>query len=72
MRGGHHAHVQRYAVLAAQTLAFLVLQNVQQLGLQPHIHVADLVEQNGAALGQLEFAGLAAKSAGERAALVAE
>ena len=48
------------------------LQHAQQAGLGLERHVADLVEEQRAALGLLEAADLARVRAGERAALVAE
>ncbi len=39
------------------------LEHVQQLGLEPERHLADLVEQEGAPVGQLELARLAAMGA---------
>jgi hypothetical protein len=45
---------------------------VQQLGLQRRMQLADLVQEDGAAVGELEAAGLALVRAREGAALVAE
>jgi hypothetical protein len=45
---------------------------VQQLGLQRGVQLADLVQEDRAAVGQLEPSGLALVRAGEGAALVAE
>ena len=44
----------------------------QQLGLQAGVHLADFVEQQGAAVGLLELADAAGDGAGEGALLVAE
>ena len=49
-----------------------LLQEAQQLDLQRQRDVADLVEEQGAALGQLDLADIGLDRAGERAALVAE
>ena len=49
-----------------------LLQNPQQPGLRLGRHVADFVEEQGAAGGLLEAAGIAVGGAGEGAALVAE
>ena len=49
-----------------------VLQNVQQLSLEGGVKVADLVEENGAAVGGLELADLELMRAGECAAFMAE
>ena len=51
-------------------LAFL--QHAQQLGLRIGVQVADLVEKERPAVGQLEFAAPHRRGAGERAFLVAE
>ena len=57
---------------AADPRDHLALEHAQQLGLQRQRHVADLVEEQRAAVGGLEEADLALVGAGERAALVAE
>ena len=50
----------------------IVLQHAQQFHLQPHRHVADFVQQQGAAVGGLEQAFLGARGAREGAAFVTE
>ncbi len=60
------------SVFAAQAAHFVILQHAQQLGLRRRGHLADFVEQQRAAVGQLEAADAAFGGAGERAALVAE
>ena len=59
-------------LLAADALELLLLQHAQQLELQRRRHVADLVEEQRALVGQLEAPELALDRAGERAPLVAE
>ena len=49
-----------------------LLQDAQQLGLQRRRQLADLVEEQRAAVGLLERPTLPLGGAGERAALVAE
>jgi hypothetical protein len=49
-----------------------VLQHAQDLGLRLHAHGADLVEEEGAAIGDLEKAFLAGNRAGKCALDVAE
>ncbi len=49
-----------------------LLQHAQQLHLQRQRHVADLVEEQRAAVGRLEEALVRLHGAGERAARVAE
>ena len=58
--------------LAADALELALLQHAQQLGLHRRRDVADLVEEQRAAVGELEAAELALDGAGERALLVAE
>ena len=72
MRRGNDAHVDRHRLGAAHRANLIVLQHAQQLDLQPHRHVADLIEQQRAAVGGLEQAFLRAGRAGEGALLVAE
>jgi hypothetical protein len=43
----------------SRRLDLLLLQDAQELGLQGWRHVADLVEEEGAAVGQLELAAAA-------------
>jgi hypothetical protein len=50
----------------------LFLQQAQHLGLQGQRHVADLVEEKGAAIDLLELADAPAVGAGKGALLVAE
>src|SRR3546814_4923393 len=49
-----------------------LLDRAQQLGLQADIHLADFVEQQGAAVGLLELADAARHRAGKGTLLVAE
>src|SRR2546430_8081611 len=70
--GGDESHVGVDDLLAADARELAVLEHVQQLGLQPQRHLADLVEEERALVGRLELAGLLAIGAGERALLVAE
>ncbi len=57
---------------AAHRAELAVLQHAKQLDLQAGRHLADFVQQQGAAVGQLHQTGLVGHRAGERAALVAE
>ena len=61
-----------HGLVAADALEALLLQHAQQLGLRGGRHVADLVEEQRAAVGLLEPADAAAIGAGEGALLVAE
>ena len=57
---------------SADRLHRLFLQDAQHLGLRLQAHVADLVEEDRAAVGDLELAAPIGDGAGERAAHVAE
>src|SRR5262249_55438114 len=71
--GGDDAAAERDLARAGEPRGRALLQDAQELHLHVERHVADLVEQDGAALGELELAGPAALArAGERARLVAE
>src|SRR6266849_4241362 len=70
--GGQHPHVHPERVLAAHPLEGLLLQHPQYLGLGLEAHVADLVEEEGALVRELELAAPPRHRAGERAALVTE
>ena len=56
MRGGDHPHVDRNRLRRADRPHFALLQHAQQLDLQRQRHVADLVEEQRAAVGRLEQA----------------
>ncbi len=56
MRRGDHPHVECLDLIGAERLDLLFLQHAQQLGLQRQGQVADLVEEQRAAVGHLEFA----------------
>ena len=70
--GGDQAEVGLDRAGAADALDLALLNRAQQLGLQVEPQVADLVEEERAAGGELELADLLADRAGERALLVAE
>jgi hypothetical protein len=56
VRRRDHAHVDRDRLRRADGPHLALLQDAQQLDLQRHRHVADLVEQQRAAVGRLEQA----------------
>ena len=66
------AHVDPLRARAADALELLLLEDAQQLRLQLERDVADLVEEERAAVRQLEAPDPLRDGAGERAALVAE
>ena len=56
----------------ADALELALLQDAQQRDLRLHRQLADLVEEDGPAVGELEAAEAPLRRAGERAFLVAE
>src|SRR5262252_5587105 len=69
---GHDPNVDLDLRLATDPANHAVLQNAEVLHLESGAHLRDLVEEDGAAVSQLEEARLALVRAGERALLVAE
>ena len=67
-----NSHVDANRAGAAEALELVLLQHAQDLGLRARAHVADLVEEQRAAVGLLEAADALAIGARERALLVAE
>ena len=72
MGRGDHAHVDPAVLVFAHPAHGAGLQHAQQLGLQLQGQLADLVEEDGAAVGLEEGAVAIADRAGEGAAHVAE
>ena len=70
--GGDHPHVDADQLAPADAEEFAFGQHPQQPGLQRRGHVADLVEEQGAAVGLFEAPELALGRAGEGTGLVAE
>ena len=70
--GRDHTRVDAHVALAAETREFPVLEHLEQLRLQRRVHLADLVEEDRAAMGVLELAELALLGARERPLLEAE
>src|ERR671924_1387346 len=64
--------IRRERRRSAHPLVAALLKNAEQLGLERERQLADFVEKERAALGQLEAAPLEPLGAGESAALVAE
>ena len=56
MRRDHHADVHRDRPVAADALHLPLFQHAQQLGLHHQRHVADLVQEQGAAVRLFELA----------------
>ena len=72
MRRGDHAHVDADQLAPADAEELALGQHAQQARLQRQRHVADLVEEQRAAVGLFETADVALLRAGERAGFVAE
>ena len=72
VRGGDDPHVRPLRRVPADAVVLAVRQHAQQPHLQVRRHVADLVQEQRAAVGLLEAAAARRLGAGERAALVAE
>ncbi len=72
MRCGNDAHIAMARGIAADTFVDALLEDAQQFHLHGQAHVADLVEEQRAALGDLEPALAGGDGAGERALLVTE
>src|SRR3954470_5867824 len=69
---GEDANVNLDLLDAAEVHEFFVLQHAQDLRLRLHAHGADLVEEDGAAVGDFEQASLRGDSGSECAFHVAE
>ncbi len=70
--GGDDPDVDRDRRTAADALDLALLEDAEELGLGLQGQLADLVQEEGAAVGQLEAADAAGDGAGEGALLVAE
>ena len=70
--GGDQAEVDLHRPLGADGIDLALLQRAQQLDLRVERQLADLVEEQRAAVGLLELADAPVDGAGERALLVAE
>src|SRR5690606_13601017 len=70
--GCDNADIDGHRLGAANTVDDLFLNGAEQLGLELDIHLADLIEQQGAAVGFLELADTAGNGAGEGALLMSE
>ncbi len=70
--GGNDADVDLDRLGAANAVDLAFLNGAQELGLQARIHLADFVQQQGAAIGFLELADAPGDGAGEGTLLVTE
>ena len=70
--GGDDPHVHPQGLAAAEPLQLAFLQHPQQLGLKLRRNIADLVQEQSAAVGLLEAALALVDRAGERPLLVPE
>src|SRR6266404_251637 len=72
VRSRDEPHVGPDGFVTADSLERLLLEQAKNSRLGHHRHVADLIEEEGAAAALFELADAAAVSAGESAFLVAE
>ena len=72
MRGHDHTHVDGNRPVTTDPLHFLLLQNAQQFGLHQRRHVADLIQEQRAAVRLLELPGVPRGRSRERAFLMSE
>ena len=70
--GGEHTHVDCGFHFASQAAQLVIFEHTQQFCLRSHGHLANFVEQDRAAFGQLEAAGAPFQRSGEGAFFVAE
>ena len=70
--GGDHAHVDGNFAGAAHRTHGALLQHAQQFDLHGQRHLADFVEEDGAAVGDFEQAALVLVGSGESALQIAE
>ncbi len=70
--GGDQARVRREGARTSQAFELALLQDAQQFGLQLERNLADLVQEDGSAIGQLKAADALRDGAGESAALMSE
>src|SRR5205814_5404514 len=67
---GDDANIDRDDVLAADARELALLEHAQHLGLEYERELADLVDEEGSAVGSLECTLMPSVRSGERAALV--
>src|SRR5262245_12189734 len=72
MRGGDNADIDLDALRAAEALDLTLLEHAQQLDLDVGRQIADFVEEDRGAIGQLEAPDLPRQRAGEGALLATE
>ena len=72
IRGGDDAHVDLNGLPAPNALKLPLLQHPQQRGLRVGQELADFVQKDRSAVGQLEAAGSPLRGSRERALLVTE
>ena len=72
VRRCNDSHIDALGFVAADPLEGALLQHTQQLNLHRQRHVADFVEEQGAAIGQLKAPGTTGDRPGKRALLMTE
>src|SRR5262249_4967134 len=67
-----HSHVDLNRLLATDPLEFVVLQDLEEFGLESHIHISNFVEEDRPALSHLKYSSFSLQGARERAPLITE
>ena len=70
--GNDHTNIDFDGLVAADAFDFAFFEDAEKLGLHGDGHIADLIEEESAAFGLLEFSEVASGSTGERAFFVAK
>ena len=70
--GGDHPHIDLHPFVAAHAANFFFLQHAQQLGLHLGGQLANLIQEDGAAIGCLKQAFVALDGPGKSAFLIPE
>src|SRR5262245_50781361 len=72
VRRGDDTHIDPARFTCAESIDLSFLQHTQQFGLQQQRHVTDLVQKQGAAMGEFELARSRLSGSRERATLITE
>ena len=70
VRRADHSHIHGNRLRSAEPFDGPILEHTQHLGLCHRIHVANFIQENRSARGQLEFSFFLLRRAGKRAAFV--
>jgi hypothetical protein len=72
VRCGYDSHVHSRRFFGSDSIKLAILEHLEQFGLKSKIHIADLIQKNRAAIGQLKLSGITFEGARKRASLIAE